>query len=297
MDRRSFSLRVAGMVAGGLTGCAVNNSGLATAVTDAESKFRSTLQQIETESGGRLGVAVLDTQTGSSRLWRGDERFPMCSTWKMVAAAYVLSRVDQGSEDLARRIVYQKTDLITYSPFTESRVGGGGVPLGELCEAAVTLSDNTAGNLLLSTFGGPEGLTAFFRRLGDRESRLDRWEPDLNSALPGDPRDTTTPSAMLATVQRIVLGDGLSSAGRQQITTWLLSNKVGDTKFRAGVPTGTRVADKTGGGSNGTNNDIGVIWLPGKAPQVLICYLTGARISIAEQNAVIAKITRLVTTG
>jgi len=253
------------------------------------------MQQIETFSAGRLGVALLDTQTGERHSWRADERFPMCSTFKLTLAACVLSRVDQGIESLDRRIVVDKADLVTYSPIVEKRLGSPGMTLGELCEATVTWSDNGAANLIMKTLGGPSGVTAFFRKLGDQVSRLDRWEPELNSALPGDARDTTTPEAMVTTVQRIVLGSALSPSSRSQMTNWLLGNKVGDAKIRAGVPAGSRVADKTGGGSNGTNNDVGIVWVPGRAPLVLACYLTGTAAEQKVRDAVIANVARYVT--
>ncbi len=292
MIRREFFGSVGGMMAlAGVVSCSTSNP----AMQKAANTFKEKIKEIETSSGGRLGVAVLDTQTGASLSWRGDERFPMASTFKLALAALVLSRTDQGIESLQRRIIFDKADLVTYSPVTEKRVGGSGMSLSELCEATVTWSDNGAANLIMKTLGGPESVTAFFRKLGDRETRLDRWEPELNTALPGDPRDTTTPQAMLATVQRIVLGDALSPIARQQMTAWLLSNKVGDAKIRAGVPAGSYVADKTGGGGNGTNNDVGVIWLPGKAPVVLTCYLTGTTAEGKVRDATIANVTKVVT--
>lgn len=292
MFRREFIGSVGSMLAlAGTVGCSTPSP----AMRRAADAFRERMKEIETGSGGRLGVAVLDTQTGVLHSWRGDERFPMASTFKLSLAALVLSRTDQGIESLQRRIVFEKADLVAYSPVTDKRVGGSGMSLSELCEATVTWSDNGAANLIMKTVGGPEGLTSFFRKLGDRESRLDRWEPELNTALPGDLRDTTTPKAMLATVQRIVLGDGLSPTAREQMTAWLLANKVGDAKIRAGVPSGSRVADKTGGGGNGTNNDIGVIWLPGRAPLVLTCYLTGTAAESKVRDAAIANVAKVVT--
>jgi beta-lactamase class A len=151
----------------------------------------------------------------------------MASTFKFVAAAFVLARVDRGEESLARRIVYSRDDLVTYSPITEKHAGGGGMTVGELCDAAVTLSDNTAANLLLDSFGGPAGLTAHMRSLGDGVSRLDRRETALNEAAPGDPRDTTTPAAMLGLLRDTVLGTALSPSSRAQMAAWLVANKTG----------------------------------------------------------------------
>ena len=136
--------------------------------------------------------------------------------------------------------------------------------LAEICEAAMIVSDNTAGNLILAALGGPAGFTAYVRSLGDSITRLDRIEPDLNEAAPGDPRDTTTPLAMLGNVQKLVLGDALSAASREQLTKWMLGNKTGDTRLRAQLPAGWRTGDKTGAGERGTNNDVGVLWPPGR---------------------------------
>ena len=151
---------------------------------------------LEQDSGGRLGIALLDVKSGRSASYRQTERFPLTSTFKLLAAAAVLSMVDAGSTSLNARVVLQESDLVTYSPATKPRVGGDGMSLLELCEAAITVSDNTAANLLLPKVGGPAGLTRFARQLGDPVTRLDRDEPTLNENNPGDPRDTSTPNAL-----------------------------------------------------------------------------------------------------
>jgi len=159
----------------------------------------------------------------------------------------------------------------------------------------VTLGENTEGNLLLAALGGPPGLTAFARSLGDQVTRLDRNEPSLNEALPDDPRDTTTPNAMASSLQALTLGTALSAPSREQLTAWLLANKTGDTRLRAGLPKDWRVGDKTGTGARGTNNDVAVIWPPGKAPIVITAYLTGATVPAAQQNAIWASVGRAVS--
>lgn len=257
-------------------------------------RFREAIEAIEKASGGRLGVAVLDTQTGATYAHRGAERFPLCSTFKFLAAAQVLARVDSGAEQLERRIAVLPSDLIPYAPVTQPRVGGEPMSVAELCDATVTLSDNVAGNLLLRSFGGPAALTAYVRSLGDHQTRLDRIEPDLNQALPGDPRDTTTPEAMLQTLHKIVLGDALSAASRAQITQWLVANKTGDKKIRAALPAGWRVGDKTGAGAFGTNNDIAVLWPPGRAPVLVTAYLTETSADQAGRDQALADVGRLV---
>src|SRR5215210_841574 len=245
------------------------------AASDDEN-VRRALADLERRHGGRLGVAVLDTATMNGVAHRGDERFPMCSTFKFLAAAYVLARVDRGQESLTRRVVYTQDDLVTYSPVTERHVSAG-MTVGELCDAAVTLSDNTAGNLLLDSFGGPAGLTAYMRSLDDGVSRLDRWETELNEAAPGDPRDTTTPLAMVDLLRQTVLGDALSAPSCAQLTAWLVANRTGDMRLRAGVPNGWRVGDKTGTGGHNATNDVAVLWPPGRAPIVVAAYFVEAR--------------------
>jgi len=257
--------------------------GLPSARADAVQALSERLGELERKSGGRLGVAVLDQRTGVMAAHRGNERFAMCSTFKAIAAAAVLARVDAGKEDLDRRISYGKEKLITWSPVTEKHAGGQGMTLAELCEAAVTMSDNTAGNLLLESLGGPSGLTAFFRSLGDEVSRLDRWEPDLNDVPPGDPRDTTTPEAMLGSLRKVVLGDALSEASRRRLADWLIANKTGDKRLRAGFPGGWRVGDKTGTGST-VASDIAVAWTPEGATLLISAYLEAPELPALDRD-------------
>jgi beta-lactamase class A len=259
-----------------------------------EEEVREALFALDRKHGGRLGVAILDSGNGRIVAHRGEERFAMCSTFKFVAAAFALARVDRGEEELERRVSYSKADLITYSPVTEKHVDKG-MTVAELCDAAVTLSDNAAGNLLLDSFGGPKGLTEYLRSLGDEASRLDRREPELNEATPGDPRDTTTPVAMAGVLRQTVLGAALSPASRQQLTAWLVANKTGDKRLRAGVPKGWRIGDKTGTGNNNATNDIGVLWPPGRAPLIVTAYYTESRASFPEREAVLAEVGRLAT--
>ena len=208
------------------------------------SELQDRLALLERRHGGRLGVSVLDMETGQRIGHRDGERFPMCSTFKFLAAAQVLARVDRGQERLDRRVVYDKDDLVAYSPVTELHAGEHGMTLAELCHAAVTVSDNTAGNLLLASLDGPAGLTAFTRSLGDEVTRLDRIETDLNEAIPGDPRDTTTPAAMLDDMRALLLGDALSPSSRKQLADWLIATTTGDQRIRAGLPAGWRVGDR-----------------------------------------------------
>jgi beta-lactamase class A len=282
-----------------LTGSLLALSALSTgpvAAGDQRTELQQKLADLERRHGGRLGVAILDTAASRPIAYRGDELFPLCSTVKFLAAAFVLARVDRKQESLDRRITYAKHDLVAHSPVTEKHVEAG-LTLGEICEAALTLSDNTAGNLMLASFGGPAGLTAYARSLGDRATRLDRWETALNEATPGDPRDTTTPLAMLGNLRATVLGDALSSRSRDQLAAWLMANKTGGRRLRAGVPQSWRGGDKTGTGERNTTNDIAVLWPPNRAPLIVTAYYTGAQASADERNAVLAEIGRLAASA
>jgi beta-lactamase class A len=280
----------------GLIATALSGRPKAARASTANQQLTDEIKRLERESGGRLGVCVLDTATDTRHVHRGDERFPMCSTFKVLAAAATLARVDAGKEQLTRRITFDASALIVNSPVTEKHAGGAGMTLAEICDAAVTRSDNTAANLLLAGIGGPPGLTTFARNLGDQVTRLDRDEPSLNEALPDDPRDTTTPNAMVSNLRALILGTtALSAASREQLTAWLIANKTGDTRLRAGFAKDWRIGDKTGAGARGTTNDVAVVWPPNRAPIVIAVYLTGATASTTQQNATIASVARAVS--
>ncbi len=250
--------------------------------------------EIEAGCSGRLGVGILDTRSGRTAGYRGNEHFPMCSTHKALCAAAVLARVDRGEERLDRRVRFSAGEVLPYSPGTQAHAGSEGMTLAAICEAAVTLSDNTAANLMLAAIGGPAGLTAFLRGLGDEVTRLDRAEPALNEALPGDPRDTTSPFAMAADLNGLVLGEALSPASRKQLAAWLLGNRTGDARLRAGVPRGWRVGDKTGTGDHGAANDVGVFWPPERDPVVVTTFITGSDAALDARNTAIADVARAV---
>ena len=253
------------------------------------------LAALERRHGGRLGVAILDTATGRRINHRGEERFAMCSTFKWLLAAQVLARVDRGEESLDRRIVVTDADIVSHSPVTEQHLGEPGMTVDALCEAAVTRSDNAAANLLLASGGGPEGFTAFARSIGDTWTRLDRIETALNSATPGDPRDTTTPAAMLRDLQAVLLGDVLTPASRERLVGWLVGNRTGDARLRAGLPDAWRVGDKTGSGGHAVHNDVGIAWPPGHAPLLVAAYYAEAEDTTrAQRDAVLADVGRVV---
>jgi beta-lactamase class A len=251
------------------------------------------LAQLERRAGGRLGVAAFDSETGQRLSWRGAERFALCSTFKLLAVAAVLQRAQAGQETLDRWIPYGSADLLEYAPVTRAHLNAGGMTLAALCAAAIQYSDNTAANLLLASLGGPRAVTVYARSLGDGVTRLDRTEPTLNSALPGDPRDTTTPNAMLQDARVLLLGEALAQAPRQSLTSWLMSGQTGATLIRAGLPRGWSAGDKSGRGGNGSTNDVAIIVPPTGKPALLAVYFTGSSGSAAAREAVVAEAARV----
>ncbi|KXF74838.1 class A beta-lactamase [Paramesorhizobium deserti] len=261
-------------------------------------KLENELAKLEDRHGGRIGVAILNLATGDKIGHRADERFLLCSTFKALTAGYILARVDRGEEELDRRIVHAKKDLVTWSPITEKHVGGAGMSVAELCLATVTLSDNTAANLLLNSFGGPAGLTAFLRSIGDETTRLDRFETELNvHEKPGDLRDTTTPAAMLETLRKLLFGDVLSRSSRAQLAAWMVMNKTGDEKLRAGFPADWMIGDKTGGNGDkyGNSNDVAVAWSPDRGAVIVSAYCEIPSVSEKERAAILAEIGRIAS--
>lgn len=225
----------------------------------------------------------------------------MCSTFKLLLVAAVLTRVDRGEERLDRRVAYTKAQLLAHAPIAEKHVARGYMTISELCAAAIQYSDNTSANLLLATIGGPSGYTAYARSLGDSVTRLDRTEPALNTCIPGDARDTTAPSAAAADMRRVLLGSALRGASRARLIALLKGNTTGDTRLRAGLPRSWVVGDKTGTGiptnsfgDSDTANDIAIAWPPDRAPIVIAVCLTQSKLRAAQRDAAIASVGRLV---
>jgi beta-lactamase class A len=268
---------------------------LAVSTPAATSDFPNRILSIEKRTGAKIGVAALDTGSGKRLDYRSEERFPMCSTFKFLAAAAVLKRVDGGQEKLDRFVSYGAKDILEYAPVTKAHLKDGGMPLGALCAAAIEQSDNTAGNLLLDTMGGPVGLTNFARSLGDQMTRLDRKEPELNSAIPGDDRDTTTPASMQADLLRLLTSDALSQSSRHQLEQWLQGNTKGASMIRVGVPPKWTVGDKTGRCGNGATNDVGILRPPGRAPILVAIYTISSSASSNERDTVLADVAKIVS--
>ena len=254
------------------------------------------LSELEHEAGGRVGVYAHDTGSGEALFsHRADERFAMCSTFKAPLAAAILAKVDAGALQLDQRVPYTQADLLSYAPVARERVAEGALPIRDLCAAAVEVSDNTAANLLLPLLDGPAGFTRWLRSTGDRVTRLDRNEPELNSNLAGDERDTTTPRAMAVTFDRLLTQDVLSEASRREFATWLEKATPGRKRIRAGLPSSWRAGDKTGTGPNGAVNDVAIVYPPNRAPIVLAIYMTGSSRPSAQLEPYHARIGALLS--
>src|SRR5207247_8775945 len=209
--------------------------------------------------------------------------------------ADVLRCVNNKQDKLERLVSYDAKDILEYARVTKARLENGGMTLGALCAADMEQSDNTAGNLLVEAIGGPVGLTNFARDLGDRMTRLDRKEPELNSAIPGDDRDTTTPASMLGDIRQLLVGNTLSASSRQQLEEWLQANETGAAMIRVGIPTNWIVGDKTGRGANGATNDVAIVHPPDRAPILLALYCVGSTASANDGAAVVAEAAKLVS--
>jgi beta-lactamase class A len=253
---------------------------------------------LEEEYAARLGVFALDTATGRTVAYRADERFPMCSVFKGLAAAAVLRDLDRRGEFLARRLRYtaEFVESAGYAPVTGLPENlANGMTVAGLCAAAVSSSDNAAGNLLLRELGGPTAITRFCRSTGDFTTRLDRWEPELNSAEPWRDTDTTSPRAIGRTYGRLVVGQALTPSDREKLTGWLVANTTNGERFKAGLPADWVLADKTGGGAQyGIANDVGVVRPPDRAPLVLSVLSTKYDAAGPTDNPLVAKAAALV---
>jgi beta-lactamase class A len=258
------------------------------------SEARAQLAQLEASSNGRLGVFAYDTVFGTRLTYREQERFAICSTFKTVVVGAILKRSEEDADLLQKRIYYEEREVLAsgYAPITRKHLQEG-MSIADLCAAALQYSDNAAANLLMKELDGPDAVTAFARTTGDEAFRLDRWEPEPNSALPGDVRDTSTPQAMAFTLQRLTLGEALGEAQRGQLQAWMLGNTTGDQRIRAGVPRTWMVADKTGTGDYGTTNDIAVLLPPGGASVVISIFFTQTEQHAKPRDDVLAAATRI----
>ncbi|PKB23959.1 class A beta-lactamase [Janthinobacterium sp. 64] len=252
------------------------------------------LAALEQAAGGRLGVAAWRQGSELRVAYRADERFPLASTFKAMLAAAVLARSVSQPGLLDQHVRYEKKELVTYSPITEKHLADG-MTVADLCAATLQYSDNSAANFLMTLLGGPQAVTAFARSIGNTMFQLERWETELNSAIPGEVRDTASPASMAHSLQQVLLGNSLPAAQRQQLDAWMRGNTTGDKRIRAGVPAGWKVADKTGSGAYGSVNDIGVAYPPSGAPLVIAVYYTREQKKADTNQDIITAATRIVT--
>ena len=251
------------------------------------------ISALERRHGVYVGLFAVDLDGGRSISHRGQEAFAMCSTFKGYASARVLQMVGHGELTLDKQVFVDPAEIVANSPRTAPRAGGE-MTLDELCRAALQVSDNTAGNLLLKTIGGPPAITAFSRSIGDPSTRLDRWETELNSAIPGDPRDTSTPEALGGGYRNLLTGDVLGPPQRQQLEDWMRANET--SSMRAGLPPEWTTADKTGSGDYGSTNDVGVAYGPA-GQRVLLALMTRSQVNdpkAENQRSLIGELTALL---
>jgi len=256
----------------------------------SEPQLDKRIAQIEKQC--RIGLVAIDSATGRRIENRPNERFLMCSTFKLLAAAAVLQRVDRGDENLDRFVRYTQKDILAYAPVTKQHLAEGGMKLGALCEAAIEQSDNTAGNLLLQAIGGPPALTKFARSIGDDVTRFDRIEPELNIAKAGEELDTTSPRAMCGDVVRLITTDVLSEKSRNLLQGWLLKNETGEALIRAGVPRDWRVGDKTGRSGQGETNDVAILYVPNGVRIFVALYVDAPSVADDERSKILASVAR-----
>ena len=276
-----------------LAGCAPRQGANSGAPAPDDPRFAA----IEARIGGRVGVFAMDLQTGARLAHRAGERFAMCSTFKWLLAAQMLHDDAHQPGFRDQQLRFSESDLLDYAPVARQHVARGWMTVEEACAGAVTLSDNTCANLLLVGAGGPEGFTAFLRSNGDAVTQLDRTEPELNIVAPGDPRDTTTPNAMVQNLRRFLLtDDALNPASRERLIGWMVESRTGRERLRAGLPADWRVGDKTGTwtGEHNAANDVAIARPPGRAPILIAVYLHASTAPFAERNAAHAEIARIV---
>ncbi|WP_157946922.1 class A beta-lactamase [Thalassobius sp. I31.1] len=250
------------------------------------------IRSIERDLGARVGFYMHDTQTGEVIAYAEDDRFPLNSTFKLLACGALLNRVDNREANLTDKVRLRDFEFVDYSPALEahSRAGNLEVSLGTACGMMLSVSDNTAANIVLSAIGGPEGLTDYLRSIGDQVTRLDRWETELNMAVPGDPRDTTTPRAIAQSAQDLILGDALEPASQATLRAWLADHRVADALFRAALPPSWSIDDRTGAGGFGSRSIVAVIYPPNREPIIASLFMTQTNADFDSRNTAAARV-------
>jgi beta-lactamase class A/beta-lactamase class A CARB-5 len=250
------------------------------------------IRRIEHDQEARVGFYMNDLQTGEIIAHAADDRFPLNSTFKLLACGALLSRVESGEAVLVDTVRLQDIEIVDYSPAIEGNIRAGHeeVSLGNACGMMLSVSDNTAANIILAELGGPEGLTAFVQSIGDHVTRLDRWETDLNQAIPGDPRDTTTPRAIAQSIKSVLIGDALSPVSRATLREWLSNHSVADALFRASLPSTWSIDDRTGAGGYGSRSIVAVLYPPDREPIIAALFMTDTEADFDSRNAAAARV-------
>ncbi|UFN72281.1 CARB family carbenicillin-hydrolyzing class A beta-lactamase [Vibrio alginolyticus] len=257
------------------------------------SQLNEDISLIEQQTSSRVGVSVWDTQTDERWDYRGDERFPLMSTFKTLACATMLSDMDSGKLSKNATAKVDERSIVVWSPVMD-KLAGQNTRVEHACEAAMLMSDNTAANLVLNEIGGPKAVTMFLRTIGDKATRLDRLEPRLNEATPGDYRDTTTPNAIVNTLRTLIEGETLSYESRVQLKIWMQDNKVSDSLMRSVLPTGWSIADRSGAGGHGLRGINAIIWKENHRPVYISIYVTETELSLQARDQLIAQISQLI---
>ena len=251
------------------------------------------VSRVEKALNAHVGVSVYDTATKETWRYNGDKRVPLTSTFKTLACAKLLSDVDKGNSTLNQLVMVEKASLVTWSPVLEKQVGQS-ITLGQACAATMRMSDNAAANMILNHTGGPQALTLFLRDLGDKTSRLDRFETTLNEARPGDPRDTTTPNAITSTLNTLLFGKALSSGAQAQLIQWMKDNQVADNLLRSVLPPRWQIADRSGAGGYGSRGITAIVWPENRAPIIVSIYITQTDATIEQRNKAVAEIGKAI---
>lgn len=253
------------------------------------------IKTIENKLGARVGASIYDVEAKELWSYKGDTRFPLMSTFKTLACSKLLAEIEKGNKSFDSSVIIKETSLISWSPVMQKNVNKK-VSLKQACSAMMIMSDNTAANIVLESIGGPNALTQFMRSIGDDVTRLDRIEPYLGEALDGDSRDTTTPNAIVKSLQVLLFGDVLSEASKKQLKQWMADNKVSDSLFRSVLPKGWSIADRSGAGGYGSRGITAIVWPEVHSPLIISVYLTQTKASFDERNKAIAEIGKEIFT-
>jgi len=253
------------------------------------SALNQKIVEIEENLNGRVGVSIYDSAEKTQWHYNGNSRFPLMSTFKVLACAKLLADVEKGVQSLDSSTIITKGSLIVWSPITQKLIGKQ-ITLKQGCSATMITSDNTAANIVLSGIEGPKGLTKFMRSIGDDVTRLDRIEPELNEAIAGDKRDTSTPNAMVNSLNTLLFGDVLSQRSKNQLMQWMIDNEITGSLFRSVLPVTWSIADRSGAGGNGSRGIVAVVWSKNISPIIISVYLTQTDAPFAIRNKAIASI-------